>query len=171
MCVGGAGLLHPVTPLRRESQWSANPIYPLPSSPWTGKEVQFCNLSLLPFSLLTRGFVFAFLIQFVPHLLCGKNIFQQNSVSSVHWMHIPRNNKPTKFSTHYPDPPPPPPPPLEIAIAFTFAAEGKQLKVLLQRLPHVTLRLNVNILGKLFHKSFHFKYLFLSLHTNSSDLD
>ena len=86
-------------------------------------------------------------------------------------MHIPRNNKPTKFSTHYPDPPTPPPPPLEIAIAFTFAAEGKQLKVLLQRLPHVTLRLNVNILGKLFHKSFHFKYLFLPLHTNSSDLD
>ena len=67
--------------------------------------------------------------------------------------------------------PTPPPPPLEIAIAFTFAAEGKQLKVLLQRLPHVTLRLNVNILGKLFHKSFHFKYLFLPLHTNSSDLD
>ena len=59
--------------------------------------------------------------------------------------------------------PPPTPPPLEIAIAFTFAAEGKQLKVLLQRLPHVTLRLNVNILGKLFHKSFHLKYLIFGL--------
>ena len=30
MCVGGVGLLHPVTLLRRESQWSANPIYPPP---------------------------------------------------------------------------------------------------------------------------------------------
>ena len=33
----------------------------------------------------------------------------------------------------------------------------------MQRLPHVTLRLNVNILGKLFHKSFHLKYLIFGL--------